>query len=88
MHEGIDIAVPHGTPVRAVAAGRVIYVDWAGTYGILVRIDHGGGVHKCATPTTHVWKSVPGNGSSRDRSSPERVRRAVPQGLTSILRYE
>lgn len=44
MHEGIDIAVPHGTPVRAVAAGRVIYADWAGTYGILVRIDHGGGV--------------------------------------------
>lgn len=44
MHEGIDIAVPHGTPVRAVAAGRVTYADWAGSYGILVTIDHGGGI--------------------------------------------
>lgn len=44
MHEGIDIAVPHGTPVKAVAAGRVTYADWAGSYGILVTIDHGGGI--------------------------------------------
>ena len=44
MHEGIDIAVPQGTVVRAVAAGQVVYADWAGSYGLLVRIDHGGGV--------------------------------------------
>src|SRR5690606_36493243 len=43
-HEGVDIAVPQGTPVRAVEAGRVTYADWAGSYGILVTIDHGGGV--------------------------------------------
>ncbi len=44
QHEGIDLAVPRGTPVRAVAAGRVSYADWAGSYGILVKIDHGGGL--------------------------------------------
>lgn len=44
MHEGIDIAAPHGSPVRSVAAGRVIYADWAGSYGLLVKIDHGGGI--------------------------------------------
>lgn len=43
-HEGIDIAAPNGTVVRAVAAGKVVYADWAGTYGLLIKIDHGGGV--------------------------------------------
>lgn len=44
MHEGIDIAVPEGTPVRAAAAGTVIYADWLGGYGNLVVVDHGGGL--------------------------------------------
>lgn len=44
MHEGVDIAVPSGTPVRAAAAGRVVYAGWAGNYGYLVSIDHGNGV--------------------------------------------
>ncbi len=44
MHEGIDIAVPEGTPVIAAECGRVIYAGDGGTYGNLVRIDHGYGV--------------------------------------------
>ncbi len=44
VHEGLDIAASHGTTVRAVAPGRVTYADWAGTYGMLVKIDHGSGI--------------------------------------------
>jgi murein DD-endopeptidase MepM/ murein hydrolase activator NlpD len=44
MHEGIDIGVGYGTPIRAAAAGRVVYAGWMSGYGNLVAIDHGGGV--------------------------------------------
>lgn len=44
MHTGIDILANYGTPVRAVAPGKVIYANWYGGYGKLVILDHGGGV--------------------------------------------
>jgi murein DD-endopeptidase MepM/ murein hydrolase activator NlpD len=44
MHEGIDIAVPSGTPVRASADGTVIHSGWLGGYGLLVVVDHGNGL--------------------------------------------
>lgn len=44
LHEGVDIAVARGTPVRAAAPGRVVYARWGGGYGYLVEVDHGSGV--------------------------------------------
>lgn len=44
MHEGIDIGVPSGTPVRAASSGKVTFSGWGGAYGYLVKIDHGNGV--------------------------------------------
>ncbi|HET7583525.1 MAG TPA: peptidoglycan DD-metalloendopeptidase family protein [Gemmatimonadaceae bacterium] len=40
---GIGIAAAEGTPVHAVAAGRVVVAEPFGTYGLTVIIQHGGG---------------------------------------------
>lgn len=40
---GIVIAAPEGSDVRAVHAGRVVYADWLRGYGLLAIIDHGDG---------------------------------------------
>jgi murein DD-endopeptidase MepM/ murein hydrolase activator NlpD len=43
-HDGIDLAAPTGTPVRAVARGRVVKVrKWRHSYGKHVVLKHRGG---------------------------------------------
>lgn len=39
-HAGLDIAVPAGTPIRAVKPGCVVQAGWAGGYGKAVTLDH------------------------------------------------
>jgi murein DD-endopeptidase MepM/ murein hydrolase activator NlpD len=39
-HVGVDLAADYGTPVKAVADGRVQQAGWAGELGNSVRIDH------------------------------------------------
>ena len=41
--KGLFIRAGEGQPVRAVADGRVVYVDWLRGYGNLVIVDHGAG---------------------------------------------
>lgn len=50
MHEGVDIAVPAGTPIRAAAAGSVVLLQSeasSGGYGNFTCLDHGGGLQTC-----------------------------------------
>lgn len=43
-HEGVDISAPRGTNIRAPADGRVTFVGHRIGYGLVVELDHGGGV--------------------------------------------
>ncbi|MGN0658139.1 MAG: LysM peptidoglycan-binding domain-containing M23 family metallopeptidase [Emergencia sp.] len=43
MHEGIDLACPTGTTIRAADGGTVTYAGWYSGYGLFIEIDHGGG---------------------------------------------
>ncbi len=43
FHNGVDIAAPSGTPIKASDAGKVIFAGWKNAYGRTVVIDHGSG---------------------------------------------
>jgi murein DD-endopeptidase MepM/ murein hydrolase activator NlpD len=44
FHGGIDISAPSGTPIRAAAAGKVIFSGQAAGYGSIVEVEHGFGM--------------------------------------------
>ena len=60
MHQGIDIAPPHGTPVYAVKDGRVIFAGSQGGYGTMILVDHGQGF---VTAYAHLSGIVASGGS-------------------------
>ena len=41
--DGVILALPEGTPVRAVHPGRVLFADWLRGYGMLVIVEHDAG---------------------------------------------
>ena len=40
---GLLIAAAAGTPVKAVADGKVVFGDWMNGYGLILIVDHGNG---------------------------------------------
>jgi murein DD-endopeptidase MepM/ murein hydrolase activator NlpD len=43
-HAGIDLAAPIGTPIIATGDGVVGRAGWDGGYGLMVSVEHGGGI--------------------------------------------
>jgi murein hydrolase activator len=87
--EGVVIATEQSAPVRAVAAGRVIYADWLPGLGRLVIVDHGeeylslygynDELHKAAGDMVAAGDVIAAAGDSGGRSEPElffEIRRA------------
>jgi murein DD-endopeptidase MepM/ murein hydrolase activator NlpD len=58
FHEGIDIAVPTGTPIRAAASGSVQIAGVEGGYGNYTCVDHGGGLSTCYAHQERILVSV------------------------------
>jgi murein DD-endopeptidase MepM/ murein hydrolase activator NlpD len=66
FHNGVDIAVPEGTPVRPVAAGTVVYSGWRGGYGNMIIVEHTDGM---TTIYAHNSINLSATGEQVDRST-------------------
>lgn len=91
VHQGVDLAQPAGTPIRAVGAGTVIYAGWVFSgYGISVVIDHHNGylTHYAHASETKVWvgqnvkpgQTIALEGSTGDSTGPH-LHFEVHQGM-------
>jgi murein DD-endopeptidase MepM/ murein hydrolase activator NlpD len=70
-HNGVDIAVPSGTKVKAIAAGRVVESGPHGGYGNLVAIEHPDGT-----------RSLYGHNSRLEVSAGDRVEAGATVALS------
>ncbi len=80
LHRGVDLGVPTGTEVRAMAPGRVRFAGIQRGFGNVVWLDHGGGVitvyAHLAAIRVNTGEAVKGrqvialSGSSGDVSAP------------------
>lgn len=77
-HTGLDFAASSGTPVRAVAAGRVVSAGWDGSYGRAVVIAHGDG-----TSTRYAHLSADSVGVGDRVGAGERIGRVGSSGNAS-----
>ncbi len=60
MHKGLDIAAPHGAPIRAAMDGVVAMAGRAGGYGNWVKLSHPGGM---ATGYGHMSRIAVNSGA-------------------------
>ncbi len=69
FHNGIDLAAPTGTRIKAAGTGKVIFAGWKGAYGNCIIIDHGSG-----------WSTMYGHCSKLSVSRGQTVRKGQTIG--------
>ena len=55
---GIEIAIPPGSPIRAVAAGKIVFADYFKGYGNLFILSHPGGYHTLYAQADRMQKKL------------------------------
>ena len=57
-HTGLDISAVQGTDIKVVADGTVTFASYNGSYGKLVKVDHGNGVETWYAHTSKMYVNV------------------------------
>jgi septal ring factor EnvC (AmiA/AmiB activator) len=65
--KGVFLAAATGTPVHAVAAGRVVFADWLRGFGNLLIVDHGEGFLSVYANNESLLRA-PGDGVAADEA--------------------
>ena len=55
---GIEIAASQGSPIRAVASGKVVFADYFKGYGNLIILNHPGNYHTLYAQTDRMQKKI------------------------------
>lgn len=85
MHYGLDIPGPLGTPILASGRGSVAFAGPAGSYGQMVEIDHGDGLH---TRYAHLSRLLVGRGESVEPHQPIALMGSTGRSTGSHLHFE
>jgi septal ring factor EnvC (AmiA/AmiB activator) len=85
FNSGVDIKATFGTPITAVAKGRVEYVNWLEGYGKCAIINHGGGFYTLYANASEILVSV-----GKDVAAGETIGRVGDTGSTmgTALHFE
>lgn len=65
-HTGLDIACSSGTPIKVVADGTVTFASYSGSYGNIVKVDHGNGVETWYAHCSKIYTQVGAEVSAGD----------------------
>lgn len=58
FQKGLDLRAPAGSPVVAVAPGKVVFAGWLRGYGNLLIVDHGSGYHSLVAHLSGFSRAV------------------------------
>lgn len=87
--KGLFIRAKEGTPVKAVAAGRVVFADWMRGFGNLIIVDHGSGFMSLYANAESLYKQEGESVKMGENIASVGNSGGIPQtGLYFELRYQ